>query len=147
MGFGSYPLGSTPLGLDAPTTTAQRVAAVPAAIKLDGSTLDFSLDSVGRFVGAHPIDAKVFNRLRIRGGSMRSAPATGNGVGGQGYIDPRTIESEVRDEVRLALEDMVAAGEIEDRGLDLDLSIPGRVSYLYRYVNLKTGKPGTFRAT
>lgn len=135
------------MGLDLPGSTDARVAATPTALKVDGSTLDHSLDSVGRFVTAHPIDAKLFNRLRIRGGSMRSAPLTGNGVASGGYIDPRTIEAQVRDEIRLATEDMIAAGEIAERGLELDLSVRGRVSYLYNYFNLITGKPGYFRST
>jgi hypothetical protein len=135
------------MGLDLPGSTDARVAATPAALLVSGSTLDYSLDSAGRFVTAHPVDAKLFNRLRIRGGSMRSAPLTGNGVASGGYIDPKTIEAQVRDEIRLATEDMIAAGEIAERGLELDLSIRGRVSYLYTYVNLQSGKPGSFRST
>jgi hypothetical protein len=135
------------MGLDLPGSTDARVAATPTALKLDGSTLDHSLDSAGRFVTAHWVDAKLFNRLRIRGASMRSAPLTGNGVANGGYIDPMTIEAQVRDEVRLATEDMIAGGEIAERGLELDLSVRGRVSYLYLYTNLITGKPGSFRST
>lgn len=146
MGLGTDPFGAEPLGFDAIQSTDQRVASVPAALAFDGLTLDFSLDSAGRFVGAHPIDTKVFHRLRIRGGTLRSAPATGNGVASQSHIDPLTIESQVRDEVRLATEDMIAAGEIQDRGVVLDLSVRGRVSYVYSYVNLRTGKPGSFRS-
>lgn len=147
MGLGSAPAGAGPAGLDLPASTDERQAATPQALLLDGSTLDFSLDANGRYVTAHPIDAKLFNRLRIRGGSMRSAPLTGNGVANRNYIDPKTIESSVRDEIRLATEDMIAAGEIEERGLELDLSVRGRVSYLYRYFNVKSGKPGSFRST
>jgi hypothetical protein len=147
MGFGSSPAGAGPAGLDLPASTDERQAATPRALLLDGGTLDFALDTNGRFVDAHPIDAKVFNRLRIRGGSMRSAPVTGNGVANRNYIDPKTIESFVRDQVRLATEDMIAAGEIEERGLEIDLSVSGRVSYLYRYFNVKSGRPNSFRST
>ena len=147
MGFGSSPLGAGPAGLDLPASTDERQAATPTALKLNGETRDFSLDANGRFVTTHPIDAKLFNRLRIRGGSMRSAPLTGNGVASGGYIDSKTIESQVRDEVRLATEDMIAAGEIAERGLELDLTVRGRVSFLYTYVNLKSGKQNSFRST
>lgn len=147
MGFGLDPFGVGPFGLDLPDSTDARNASLPSALKLDGGTRDFSLDASGRFVTAHPIDAKLFNRLRISGGSMRSAPLTGNGVASGGYIDPRTIEAQVRDEVRLATEDMIASGEISERSLELDLSVRGRVSYLYTYVNLKSGKQNSFRST
>lgn len=147
MGFGLDPFGAAPMGLDLPASTDARAASTPSALLLDGATKDFSLDSAGRYVTAHWVDAKLFNRLRINGRSMRSAPATGNGVASGGYIDPRTIEAQVRDEIRLATEDMIAAGEIAERGLELDLSVRGRVSYLFLYQNLKSGKPGSFRST
>jgi hypothetical protein len=148
MGFGSDPFGAAPFGLDVPTTTAQRVALAPKGLAFDGLTLDFSpLDSSGRFIEAHPIDTKVFHRLRIQSLTMRSAPGTGNQVRSIKYINPATIEAEIRDAVRFTLEDMVAAGEIEDRGLELDLSVRGRVNYEYRYFNKISGRPKSFRST
>lgn len=117
----------------------------PAALAFDGASLSFQLDSRGQYVGAHPVDTKVFHLLRIQARSMRSAPATGNGVGGD-YVDPLTIEAQVRDEVRLALADVVAAGDIADLGLTFDLSVRGRVMYRYDYQNLRTGKRGSFRS-
>ncbi len=147
MGFGADALGAAALGLDLGSTTAERIAVTPVALEFDGLTLDFPpLDANGRFISAHPVDTKVFHRLRIVSGSMRSAPATGNDIGNQAYIDPLTIEAQVRDQVRLALEDMVAAGDITDRGLELDLSVRGRVALLYTYTNLRSGKPGSFRS-
>lgn len=140
MGFGSSPLGATPAGVDVVVESTARDATTPLALVFDGPTLNFKLDSKGRYEAAHPIDTKVFHRLRIRGLSIRSAPATGNEVANRSYIDPLRIEAEVRDDVRLALEDMVDAGEIEDRGIELDTSVQSRISYIYRYVNLQTGK-------
>ena len=147
MGAGSDPCGAGPCGIDLPTSTAARQAQTPAALAFDGQTLDFKLDARGRYVEAHPIDTKVFHRLRIRSLSMRSAPATGNGVGNQQWINPLTIESHVRDQVNQAVADMIDAREIEDRGLVLDLSVRGRIAYEYSYFNLRSGRPGSFRFT
>ncbi len=141
MGFGSSPLGSAPAGVDPVVSSPKREIVTPAALAFDGLTLDFELDSKGRYIEAHPIDTKVFHRLRIRGRSMRSAPGTGNEVANRSYIDPLRIEAEVRDDVRLALEDMIAAGEIQDGGVELDTTVRGRVAYIYHYVNLQTGSP------
>lgn len=139
-------MGGAPFGLDATVETEARDVTPPPALLLDGKTLDFVLDDKGRYKQQHPIDTKVWHRLRIKNASMRSAPGTGNGVANRAYIDPRTIEAQVKDEVRLAVQDMIDAGEIEDRGIDLDLSTPGRVMYQYNYTNLQTGKPGYFRS-
>jgi hypothetical protein len=139
-GFGTDPAGYNPAGLDLPATTEQRVAATPVALAFDGLNKDFILDANGRYVEAHPVDAKVFNRLRIRKTSIRSASATGNNIANRKYIDPDTIEAEIRDEVSVTLADMVAAGDIADRGLEIDLAIKGRIQYRYCYVNLHTGR-------
>jgi hypothetical protein len=147
MGIGSAPAGAGPAGLDLPASTEQRQAATPVALAFDGQTLDFKLDENGRYVSAHPVDTKVFHRLRIRKLSIRSAPGTGNDVGNSQWIEPRTIEAEVRDHVRVATEDMIVAGEIEDRGIELDLTVRGRVAYRYNYWNRLSGKPGSFRFT
>ncbi len=144
MGLGSAPAGSGPAGLDLAASTDQRFAATPVALAFDGLTRDFRLDANGRYVSAHPVDTKVFHRLRILAGSMRSAPATGNGIGGK-WIDSKTIEATVRDQIRIALEDMISAGEIEDRGVELDLSVRGRVAFEFSYLNVQSGRADSFR--
>lgn len=146
MGIGASPAGAGPAGADLAASTDQRFAATPAALAFDGQTKDFSLDTNGRYVAAHPIDTKVFHRLRILAGSMRSAPATGNGIGGK-WIDAKTIEATIRDQIRVTLEDMITAREIEDRGLVIDLSVRGRVALEYSYFNVRSGRPGSFRST
>ena len=144
MGLGSSPAGATPAGFDASTTTEQRIATKIAAYKVDGSTRDYVRDSEGRHVGQHPIDAKVWHRLRILSGSIRSAPGTGQGVGNLKWIDPLTIDAYVRDQVTLALQDMVDAGDIAVRTITTDTVVRGRVMFQVDYVNLRTGRPGSF---
>jgi hypothetical protein len=146
MGFGSAPLGSTPAGFDAATTTEQRVAVKIAAYKVDGLTRDYVRDSAGRYVGEHPVDAKVFHRLRILTGTIRSAPGTGQGVGSLKWIDPATIQAFVSDQVNLTLQDMVEAGDIQIRAITVDTAVRGRVLFQVDYVNLRTGRPDSFRS-
>lgn len=139
MGFGESPLGLAPLGLEDPVTTDALVVSQPAALRFDGSTLDYVQDSSGRLVGEHPIDAKYFHRLRIASGTIRSAPGTGQGVSNLKWIDPLTIESFVRDEVNLVSDDMIAAGEIELHEITVDLAVRSRVVFAVDYTNLRTG--------
>ena len=146
MGIGSSPAGSGPAGLDLPASTDQRIAATPAALEFDGQTKDFSLDANGRFVSKHPIDSKVFHRLRIIAGTMRSAPATGQGISGK-WIRNETIESFVRDQVTLTLADMVDAGDIAVRNITVDTAVRGRVLFQVDYVNMRSGRPDSFRST
>jgi hypothetical protein len=145
MGLGSDPLGAAPAGLDLPTTTEQRIALKIAAYKVDGLTRDYVRDSSGRFVGVHPIDAKVFHRLRILGGSVRSAPSTGQRIK-TAWINNTTIVAFVKDQVALTLQDMVDAGDIAIRNVTVDTRVRGRVMFQVDYTNLRTGRPDSFRS-
>lgn len=147
MGLGDSPLGTAPLGLDPPAASAARAVQQPAALKVDGQTKDYVLDAQGRFVGVHPVDAKVFHRLRILSGSIRSAPTTGQGIGALKYIDKATIDAFVRDQITLALSDMVAGGDIAVRAITVDASVAGRVVFQVDYTNLRTGRSDSFRST
>jgi hypothetical protein len=139
MGFGSDPLGAGPFGVDLPGSTVARVAARPAALQFDGEKLDFVADG-SNFAAAHPVDAKFFNRLRIAGGTILSAPNLGQGITSLVYIDPLTIDDFVRDQVRLVSEDMIANGDIIVHNVQLDTSTRGRVMMSADYTNLRTGK-------
>lgn len=139
MGFGSDALGAGPLGVDIPGSTAARVAKRPAALQFDGETLDFVADG-DNFAAAHPVDAKFFNRLRIAGGTIRSAPGLGQGITTLVYIDSLTIDDFLRDQVRLASEDMIADGDIVVHNVLRDTSTRGRVMLSVDYTNLRTGK-------
>ncbi len=142
MGFGTDPLGAGPLGLDLPGSTEARVAARPPALLFNGETLDFVADG-DNFAAAHPVDAKFFNKLRIVGGTIRSAPGIGQGITSLVYIDPLTIDDFLRDQVKLASEDMIAAGEIAVHNVLRDTSTRGRVMLSVDYTNLQTGKRST----
>jgi hypothetical protein len=143
--MGSSGAGATPAGFDASTTTEERRVSKIAAYLVDGATRDFVRDADGKFVGQHPVDAKVWHRLRIFAGSVRSAPATGQSIGGA-WIDNKTIDAFVRDQVTQTLADMVAAGDITVRAITVDTAVRGRVMFQCDYVNNRTGSPGSFRS-
>lgn len=141
MGFGSYPAGFGPAGMDPTAASGAPLPLKEGAPAFDGNTRNFVQDAAnGDFARQHPIDAKFFNRIRTRLGSVRSVPGLGQGVGNQQWIDPKTELAFVTDQVNLASADMVEAGEIALRGVTVDLTVRGRVAFQVDYTNLQTGK-------
>jgi hypothetical protein len=128
-----------PLGADTPVASDARLTSQPSALRIDGLTRDYVQDSAGRLVGEHPIDAKFFHRIRVASGTIRSAPGTGQGVSNLKWIDPKTIDAFVLDQVNLVSADMIAAGEIQVHGIIVDHSVRSRVVFGVDYTNLRTG--------
>ena len=143
MGFGSFPCGVGPFGLDPTSETPRRKASRPTALAFDGMRRDFVLDERGQYKGAHPVDAKVFLLLRTVQGSIRSAPDVGQTVGAIRYIDEQRIQAQVEDRVRRVLAPLVAAGEIAVRSIEVDTSTRGRILFAVDYVNRVTGRRQT----
>jgi hypothetical protein len=139
MGLGSSSLGAAPFGFDSPVFTDARDVTPPPALAFDGTTRDFQLDSAGRFIAEHPVDAKVFAALRTVAGSIRSAPTVGQTINSIAYIDQQRIRSQVEDRVRAALAPMTNAGEIRIENIEIDTSIRGRIALQVDYVNLILG--------
>ena len=133
----------SPCGLDSQTVTAVTTRSAPAALAFDGSSRNFKLDSDGQYESAHPIDARVFNLLRIAAGSIRSAVDVGQTVRAIRYIDQRTIRATIEDRVRTVLAPMIAAGEIRLLTVDIDTETRGRVLFAVNYVNLVTRRRET----
>jgi hypothetical protein len=143
MGAGSSPLGAAPAGFDELAATAASLVKRPAALKIDGQTKDFVSDGAGGYETVHPVDAKFFNRLRIAQGSISSAPGLGQGISSLQWIDPLTINAFVTDQVTLATQDMVDAGEVKIHQILVDTQTRGRVMFQVDYTNLLTGNRDT----
>jgi hypothetical protein len=146
-GLGSEGCGESPCGLDTQTPTAPRNVTPPAALAFNGITKDFSLDANGLYESAHPVDSRFFNVMRIAANSIRSAQDVGHTVGSIAYIDKRTVQASVENRVRVAAADMVNAGLVRIRDIELDTSVRGRIAYAVHYVNLVTQRKDTFRST
>lgn len=142
MGFGTDPLGDAPAGFDLPEVTPERVAVYADALEFNGETLDFVADG-DNFAAAHPVDARFFNKLRIAGGTIRSAPGLGQGITSLEYVDPLTIDDFLRDQVKLASDDMISAGDVAVHNVLRDTRSKGRVMLSVDYTNLRTGKRQT----
>lgn len=146
MGMGGYPLGSTLCGMDGQVSTGYVRATPPAALAFDGITKDFVLDESGRYVAVHPTDAKMFMVCRTLAGSIKSAPNTGHGLGALKFLDRRTIQREVDDQIRLATKSMTELGEVRLLGNVVETNRFGRLSIVVNYVNLLTSKRTSARA-
>lgn len=141
MGMGEDPCGSGACGLDVQNFSALPRPNAPAALAFDGRVRDYRLDANGRYVGAHPVDAKVFLLCRTALGSIRSAPELGQTVKRIGSIDKQKIRAQVEDAFRVVLAPVVAAGEIRLDSIDFELEAHGRVMARPNYVNLITARP------
>jgi hypothetical protein len=142
MGAGSDLAGAGRAGEDLPIPGGPN-AALPtsAAFEFDGTTLDYALDDHGRIKTAHWVDQAVFTLLRIRQGSIRSAPDVGETVSKIKTIDRVRVQSQVEDRVKLALFSLTNRALIRILSITVDSSVQGRIQYLCAYQNLMTGKP------
>lgn len=146
MPLGSFPAGFGPAGIDPAASSAAAAALPTGAPALDGLTRDFIQDATtGDFARQHPIDAKFFNLMRIVVGSVRSALAVGQGIGNLKWIDPRTINAFVTDQVTQAAAQMLEAGEIAIHQVIIDSAVRGRVAFQVDYTNLQTGQRQTLK--
>lgn len=134
------PCGEGPCGLDVLNLSVIDRPNAPAALAFDGMTKDYILDDDGRYVGAHPVDAKVFLLCRTALRSIKSAPELGQTASLIQYIRPQTIVAEVTDAFRVVLQPVVDAGEIEFRGVEVDTSVRGRIFARPEYFNRVTGR-------
>lgn len=145
MGMGTDPAGANIAGFDQQTPSRERIATVPAALAFDGATKNFKLDDRGRYVAAHPVDAKVFMILRTLQKSIRSASGTGQTVSDIRYIDKKTIQASVENRVRTALGPVAQANEISIDSIEVETMQFGGVAFAVNYVNRVTGRRETFR--
>lgn len=144
MGFGTFPAGYGPAGIDPNVPADPRVPAIPAAARLiDGITKDYVLDADGRYLPAHPVDAAVFDALRVALGSISSAPAVGDSTFALARIDRTRIVAQVTDRVGVALADLVARRQIAVLSVEVDVRVPTRLLRSVRYRNLVTGRTVT----
>lgn len=116
----------------------------PGSLAFNGTTLDFDRDPVtGFLVKRHWVDAAAFYLIRIRKGSVRSAPNQGETVTKIRTINKLTIDREVQDCVLSAYTDLLAMGVLRIESIDVDTSHRGAILYQVNYVNLITGRPNT----
>jgi hypothetical protein len=144
MGIGSFPAGYGPAGIDPHVPGVARVPAVPrTAFLIDGATRDYMLDADGRYIPTHPVDAAVFDALRIVLGSVLSAPDVGDATNLLTHINRSRIQAQVEDRVTTALASLVARKVVQVLSIEIDLRVPTRLLRAVRYRNLVTGQTHT----
>lgn len=141
MALGEDDCGIGLCGLDVMNFSALARPTAPAALAFDGLKKDFELDDDGRFVGSHPVDAKVFILCRTAIGSIKSASTTGQTLSNLEFIDKQRIQAQAEDAFRVVLAPVIAAGEIELLDIEVDATIRGRVLVRPNYKNLVSGRP------
>lgn len=137
-----FPLDPPAFEAPAKPSPAPARATVPARrLETDGRTLDYALDSKGRWQGGHPVDQGVTLSLMVRLGSIGSAPNVGNDLHETEIGVPSTA-NDVRDRV---LRSYPLSRYIEEQAIEIldirheEIEFGGlKVSVTYR--NLRTGQ-------
>lgn len=136
MGAGQFPAGFGPSGADPVVEpTAARAVTLPAALLLEGRTLDYTLDAAGLYTGLHPVDAWVANQLLIRRGTLASAPTAGQGLREVRRLGTPRAAAQARDLIQQALKERVDSGDITIVKIDIETSGLGRLLAAVSYVN------------
>ena len=136
-GFGSSSAGASAFGFDVMLAGTSPNDIAPEGVLFDLITRDVVIDAEGGYVAAHPVDSKVQLALGIPVGAVPSVTDLG-GVLSQLEIDDDDVMVRQADRlVRLALADMLAAGDVAL--LEVAATSPdpqlGRARLFVRYEN------------
>lgn len=97
MTAGLYPAGVGPAGVAPVSTgTAYRVTR-PAAIRYEGETKDWALDSTGGYRRVTPVEQGVILSLSVKKGDLKSSPEIGHTLHEIAYLGTPDVESDARD--------------------------------------------------
>ena len=121
---------------------------IPAAIFYSATSRSFTQNADGTFLAVHPVDQIVQLRLSIPQGKV---PALGP-VGArylarfQG-LTAAQLPSVALDETRVALQDLIDAGDVVVQQVTVDTSVPGATVVAVQYVNLRAPAPTSTQST
>lgn len=97
---GDFPQG--PFGLDPSIPRKPRDSYIVKAKAYDTYKGDYAIDTNGRIVSMHPIDAGVRLAMFVQQGELRSSPSTGNTLLKLDSLGTERLQSEVESCVRAA---------------------------------------------
>lgn len=138
MGAGEFPAGEGPAGLDPPApaladSTTKRVPYFDPFTK----SFPLELNGSGEFQAVHPVDQAVALALGIQLNGVAAQPGRGLDIQRLRRASRATVALTVADVVRIALADLVAAGDITLNGTPLMADANGRPWYFVDYTNLR----------
>ncbi len=138
MGAGDTPAGAAPAGIDPPAAFSPPCnVRPPQALRIQGATLDVPLTAQGLYAGTDPVDHRVALAIFATLGSIPSAPEIGSTLLGARIADPQPLQQEVEARVRTALQDEIAAQNINLLQVTATVSPRWRLSVLVVYQNLR----------
>lgn len=150
MGFGSSPLGVALFGADVlPSAgSAPRSHVPPRALRLDGSTRDYALDTTtGLYIDGDPIDQRVALALLVVRGSIVSAVNVGSTLRSIRNLGTPDTARLVEDAVRRALADLTLAGDVVVTSVVQESTRAGQLRVAVSYTKPRDAAPATTTAT
>lgn len=137
------PAGVSPLGIVAPVEFSSP-AKPPAVLADDVDAQTGELRSL--LHGAHPVDAQVVLRARVRRGSGASVQSVGHRLHTIERVDDEAL-TRARFEVELAFRDLVDRRDIRIDRIDAEgaAGIGDGIHIFMSYTNLRTSQPGRVR--
>jgi hypothetical protein len=144
---GIWPAGYAPAGV-APsesgyTTTPKR----PVAIRYEGSTRDWALDSAANYKAVTTVEQGVALSLCVKQGDIKSSPTTGNTLHEIEYLGGSDLGADIRDRVLTSnpLARLIADGEAEVTRIDHEEAMNGFKVAVY-FKDLTADKNRVLRA-
>lgn len=132
MGAGSFGAGLGPAGLSPNTTGPVIGTSAPNAIRFEGSTRDWVLESdgSGKFVPVTPNEQGVVLALSINKGDLKSSPTTGNDLGKIQYTGGNDLGAIVTNAVMNSnpIARLVAANSVSIDTIRYQVSPTGKLS-------------------
>lgn len=147
MSAGIWPAGLEPAGADPVqsgyTTTPKR----PVAIRFEGITRDWALDSAANYKAVTPVEQGVALSLCVKQGDIKSSPTTGNTLHQIEYLGGADLGADIRDRVLTSnpLARLVADREAEVTKIDHEEAANGFKVAVY-FKDLTADKNRVLRA-
>ncbi len=142
MGAGSFGAGIGPAGFDPLITSPPETVSLPAGVEYSPDIRGFPFAADGGVSPSHPVDQFVALVCTIARGSLAVTPEDGINFERIRRSSPDELQAVITDEVRYALRDGLARGDLLFLGAPLLETDSDEVVWAVDYVNLRLpGQP------
>lgn len=137
MGAGDDPAGDGPAGHDALAQAAPAAQGrPPGAILYDGARRDYVVGPDGQYKTIHWVDQKVALALIVQERDVSAVPTLGSRLRQLQRGSKQRLQTGAEDAVRLALQPMIDAREVELISVDVTMPARGQLLVAVTYRNL-----------